>query len=263
MKTSESTKNLNLAMFKFQGIMPRIKRNAKNSHFKSTYITWDELAGAVIPYLQECGLYFEQEEGEVDGYVTVSTRITHVESGEYKQYAPYRIKEATGGNQDHNAGKSTTYAQKRSLVLALGLRGTDEDTDGNDIDPPTRKQTSYTKDSSPRYESRREAPPLPDAWSQLAQENGVSGTELEETSMPLKHDSLDIDKERCRFFAIATEKGLTDKRMKALAYYHFKKTSRSQLTASEFRALSDMLGREKEFTILEMIRMAKEMREAV
>ncbi len=222
--------------------MPKIKRNATNSHFRSTYITWDDLADAVIPRLQECGLYFEQEEGEVDGYVTVSTRITHAASGEYKQYAPYRIKETTSGNQDHNAGKSTTYAQKRSLILALGLRGTDEDTDGNDLEPRTRESAQRS--------------PLSNA---LEVENRAGG---QRTSLNNKHTCLDLTTERKKFFAIADRRGLTDSMQRCLAYYHFGKSSRSELTAEEFRDLAEIFKTEDNDRILRMLHKVKAMREA-
>ena len=90
MITSSSVSNINLALFKFQGKMKSVKRNAKNDHFKSTYVTWDDLVESVIPVLQDCGLLFEQEEGEIEGYKTITTRLTHAESGEFKQYNPYR-----------------------------------------------------------------------------------------------------------------------------------------------------------------------------
>lgn len=249
MKTSESTKNLNLAMFKFQGIMPRIKRNSKNSHFKSTYVEWDDLVDAVVPYLQQCGLYFEQEVIEAEGYIAVSTRIVHAQSDEFKQYEPVRIKETAQGNANHTAGSSITYAKRYSLTLSLALRGTDIDNDGNYDEPPKKQTSSYTGDYSQKYSSNKS--------SYSSNKSYNSERKLYQTGLGHK-PNLDQRREMKRFFAIT--QGLTNKQQKALVYYHCKKASRGDVNAEEYKGLNDLLECADQQLILSMIQKAKAMK---
>lgn len=258
MKTSESTKNLNLAMFKFQGIMPRIKRNSKNPHFKSTYVEWDDLVDAVVPYLQQCGLYFEQEVVEADGYIAVSTRIVHAQSDEFKQYEPVRIKETAQGNANHTAGSSITYAKRYSLTLSLALRGTDIDNDGNYDEPPKKQTSTYTKDSSSSYGQKKQYGNSSNWTKNEKSEEKVCSAQ--QMGLGHKQGELDLARQRKKFFALSNEKGLTDKQMKAIAYFHFEKDSRKELTLSEYVALNAVLESSNRQTIVYMIEKAKAMK---
>lgn len=238
MQTSASTSQINKALFKVQGSIGAIKRNAENEHFskgkkKATYATWDDMAEVVIEAFQKHGILMEMEEGEVEGYKSISLRLTHVESEEFKVYAPYRIKESSSGNLDHNAGKSTKYAMKQVLVLALGLRGTDEDTDGNDIDPPNnKKNVLIPKRSSEKYESLCPQTDLPLRQSKGIQSEGVQSSEEKRKNA---HQ---------RFMIWCRKNGIKDDVRLQTIYNLTRKNSSTLLTIPEMKMVHDELAKE-------------------
>jgi hypothetical protein len=256
MKMSDSIANLATALAEFQSIVNNVSKTSTNPAFRSKYASLDEIIKEIRQPMKRCGLSFVQNPYREQNSVGVSTLLLHT-SGEYIFFDAVIITLADKGNSGHQVGTAMTYARRFSLSSALGL-ATEEDSDGNDIEPP-KKQSSYTKDSSRSYDSNRsqQAPPLPDAWSKLAEENRQSATE---TSIQSKHCSLDINKERARFFAIAKKRDLSDSKQKCLAYYHCGKSSRSQLTAEEFRKLTDMLNKADGNSINRMLHKVIEMR---
>lgn len=124
-ETSQSTKSLMPALFAFQGALGGVKRDSANPHFKNRYVSLEGVIDAARPHLQENGLVFTQAPGRViDGCIEVTTRITHAESGEWQQstmHIPLAKRDPQG------AGSALTYAQRYSLMAALGLPPTDDD----------------------------------------------------------------------------------------------------------------------------------------
>jgi hypothetical protein len=227
MITSQSTKNISKALFKFQGIMPRIKRNSKNDYTKSNYVSWDDLVDAAIPYLQKCGLYFEQEEIEKDGYVTVSTRIVHAETDEFKHFEPVRIKESTQGNLNHNTGSSLTYAKRYSLTLALALRGTDQDLDGNYPENTNKKinnNDNSNKNGVKTSTNSKQTTYSPWAEKKVEQDNVMDLKEEE-------HKKKGIQK----LVALCKTNGISDDMRYKITTVHTGKKSSKELTLDELR----------------------------
>lgn len=243
MQTSASTSQINKALFKVQGSIGAIKRNAENEHFskgkkKATYATWDDMAEVVIEAFQKHGILMEMEEGEVEGYKSISLRLTHVESEEFKVYAPYRIKESSAGNLDHNAGKSTKYAMKQVLVLALGLRGTDEDTDGNEIDPPNnKKNVLIPKRSSEKYESLCPQTDLPLRQSEEISSNRVKSEEINSEEAKRKNAHQ-------RFMIWCRKNGIEDDVRLKTIYNLTRKNSSTLLTIAEMTLVHGELAKE-------------------
>ena len=259
MKMSDSIDKIVQAIIQFQHEVPAIKKNAQGYGYK--YADYNSIMTVIRPILAKCGLAVTQnphynEEGTVIG---IATHIEHV-SGQYKHFDPVMIPiNDKAKNIAQEVGTDVTYARRYSLACALNLV-TDEDTDAFKPEPPKKTtQGGFTRDSSPRYEEKKpRSNNALGAWNELAEKER---SEMR-TGMPCRHESLDLPTERKKFFGIATKKGLTDPKMRALAYLHFGKESRSKLTATEFNQLSEILEREDDIGILKMIRKAKEMREA-
>lgn len=124
-ETSPAIGNLMKALLSFQSAVEGVKRDSKNPHFKNSYASLESVVDTARPHLQANGLVFMQAPGRMfDGCIEVSTRIIHAESAEWVQstmHMPLAKKDPQG------AGSALTYAQRYSLMAALGLPPTDDD----------------------------------------------------------------------------------------------------------------------------------------
>jgi hypothetical protein len=212
-------------------------RDKVNTHFNSPYSSLDSLIRSVKTVLLKHGIKMKIDLLESEEKAGAKITLYHI-SGEMLQGETCWIPVEKEKNMRHAYGKSYTYAQRYAIASFFSLsEAIETDNDGNCDDD---KKTTMRVQKKVSEKNKSLCP---------------------QTGMHHKHDSLDITNERQRFFGIATNKGLTDKKMKALAFYHFNKLSRSQLTAYEFKHLSDMLERENNASILKMIQKAKVMRE--
>lgn len=141
-QTSPTIGALAKAMLQFQGATDGVKRNANNPHFKTKYASLESVIDYARGPLQDAGLVFTQAPGAmVDGSLEVTTRITHAESGEWQQstmHIPLAKRDPQG------AGSALTYAQRYSLMAALGLPPTDDDAEDAYDRPNTRQQAKET-----------------------------------------------------------------------------------------------------------------------
>jgi len=118
-------KELYTALHKVQGILRGVTRDAKNPHFKNRYASLEAVTDTIRQPMQDAGLIWLQAPGAVrDGCIEVKTLIAHAESGESYEFTmemPLAKKDPQG------AGSALTYAQRYSLMAALGLPPTDDD----------------------------------------------------------------------------------------------------------------------------------------
>lgn len=113
------------AMFKLQGILRGVKRDAKNPHFRNSYASLEAVTDTIRPHMQECGLLWVQSPGAiVDGSIQVTTRIHHPESGSFHETT---MQMPLGKRDPQGAGSALTYCQRYSLMAVLGLPPTDDD----------------------------------------------------------------------------------------------------------------------------------------
>lgn len=202
MKTSENITKITEALFRFQSICESPKKDSYNPHFKSKYASLESVMNAVVPALRETGLLLLQDPVREGNSIGVKTRIIH-KSGEWIEFEPVIV---SAGKQDgHGVGSALTYARRYAISTALGLAT--EDDDGNAAANPQTKQ-------QPKQQAQRRQQSPPPVADPPQQQSG-SGN-------PLK-----------RLFAIAKEKGISDKALKGLTYYYFNKTSRKDLTQEE------------------------------
>jgi hypothetical protein len=132
METSNTTKELTLALCQFQSSQLKAAKANNNPAFKTKYAGINEVLDAVLPTLTEAGLCFVQfPDGEA-----LTTRLMHT-SGEWMQ-ASYALKPSQ--NTPQASGSALTYARRYALLAVLGL-GTEDD-DGNAASvPPARTQS--------------------------------------------------------------------------------------------------------------------------
>lgn len=141
MRKSEKYLEVTKALFKVQGAIDSVDKNASNPHFKSTYTDLAGLWKAVKGPLQAAGLLVVQTPGsEPDGTVVMTTTIIHVESGEWIE-SELRVKPDRAGPQP--MGSVITYLKRYTLQSLLAVPS--EDDDGNaatTAKAPTRQETA-------------------------------------------------------------------------------------------------------------------------
>ena len=137
MKTSETLKNLVIALSSFQEQAKSFKKDGAGYGYK--YITIDTILDNVRPVLAQNKLAFVQNVGAVyEGGInipTVQTVLFH-ESGEYIESDVFHIKPVMIKKDGTEApitpqvvGSAVTYAKRYQLVAMLGLNA-DPDDDG-------------------------------------------------------------------------------------------------------------------------------------
>lgn len=121
MKTSEKINNLMAGLLKFQGQVNKIKKDAKNPHFKSNYASLSKILEEVTPVLTESGLVITQH-FDID---VLTTMICHAESGEWMSSDyPITVKDVSNPQQ---LGSALSYARRYGLQSVLLLNASDDD----------------------------------------------------------------------------------------------------------------------------------------
>lgn len=148
MQTSESIKEIAVAMNQFQQEVEQPSKSADNPFFKSKYVPLENVISTIKKYAIPKGLsYFQDTLTNEKGDIGIRTRIQHT-SGEFIEtdilYLPNDKKNAQG------AGSSITYARRYQLSAAFGI-ASDEDDDGNGASSVSKtsskpKTSSYNND---------------------------------------------------------------------------------------------------------------------
>lgn len=124
-ETSNEIKHISAALLKFQGAVDGVGKSSANPHFKSRYANLETVVDTARPELQAAGIVFMQSGGAiVDGVMAMSTRLIHVESGEWIQGT---MDIALGKRDPQGVGSAQTYAQRYHLMAMLGLPPVDDD----------------------------------------------------------------------------------------------------------------------------------------
>jgi hypothetical protein len=114
------------AIFAAQDAMPDLIKDSTNPHFKNTYISLDRVLETVLPVLREHGLMLTQAPDMAGPTPALTTRLTHVETGEsFESQAPLVLERET----PQAVGSAITYMRRYSILSILGLTA-DEDDDG-------------------------------------------------------------------------------------------------------------------------------------
>lgn len=108
-----------------------VTKDAKNPHFKNTYISLGKLLDAVVPVLTEKGLVLVQTPGGFNGTPSLKTAIIDVETGETLEgECPLMLER----DNPQGLGSAITYLRRYALMSMLGLVA-DEDDDGQKASP--------------------------------------------------------------------------------------------------------------------------------
>lgn len=118
-ETSTDIQKLAVALLAFQADVRGVLKDAKNPHFKNRYASLEAVIEAARPGLQANGIAFLQAPGAVvNSALEVSTMLIHAASGQWLR-STMQIPMAKADPQ--GAGSAVTYAQRYSLMAALGI----------------------------------------------------------------------------------------------------------------------------------------------
>jgi hypothetical protein len=121
MKTSESIKEIAVALHKFHGLMGKVGKDAVNPHFKNKYASLSNIIEATTPHLNAVGLSIIQLPCESG----LETMLLHT-SGEY--ISSVSLTPCKDASNPQALGSALTYARRYALGAVLSLN-IDEDDD--------------------------------------------------------------------------------------------------------------------------------------
>jgi len=141
MDANNARKAFSEAMARFGSICPPVQRKTENSQFQITrdgrkvnrmYASLDDIAATVRKPLAECGLSYRWSNAVVDGgKLTITCVVSHEMGHAESSSITLPTESRAGCSEAQKIGSVNTYAQRYSLVNALGLTSCDEDNDGN------------------------------------------------------------------------------------------------------------------------------------
>jgi len=100
-------------------------KDATNPHFRTKYADLQAVDEACRPALSKHGIAISQGTSYLDGFVAVTTRLMHAESGEYIEST---LHIAPGKHDAQGVGSAITYARRFGLsALAAVPAGVDDD----------------------------------------------------------------------------------------------------------------------------------------
>lgn len=127
MQTSSEVDKLFKALDSFHQKSPLVKASKENPYHKNKYADYNAVVAETRGGLQEVGLRVKQVIGHIDGNLAVTTRLIHLESGQFIQdTAPVAHKPSDPQSQ----GSGITYMKRYAYVAMLDLL-VDADDDGN------------------------------------------------------------------------------------------------------------------------------------
>jgi hypothetical protein len=129
-----------LAMAEFQANCPAIPRKTVNSFFKTVdrngvskprmYASLEDIGATIRPHLGPCGLSYKWSGMKVEGGVmSLDCIISHSKGHSERSTVSLPTESKAGASEAQKAGALMTYAQRYSLIQALGLTTCDEDDD--------------------------------------------------------------------------------------------------------------------------------------
>ena len=128
-EAKQAKANFNHARQKF---MDEVKTVVKNKEgFGYFFASLDNIARTIKPVLDKCNLYYSWDTDFVDGIVHVTCVISHVDGHEQRTKLAGGPDTSGKKNSIQAIGSTTSYLQRYTLVSALGLVISDQDSDLN------------------------------------------------------------------------------------------------------------------------------------
>jgi len=122
MKTSESIKEIAVALNKLQSELQTVSKDSKGYNYK--YADYASIWNILREPLTKNGLSVVQDATSSDDGVSVTTTLIHT-SGEWMSFGPLLV--PMGKRDAHSTGSSITYARRYSLSAAVGVVPDDDD----------------------------------------------------------------------------------------------------------------------------------------
>jgi len=130
------------AMAAFKAACPPVPRRAINQQFAVTrngakverrYASLEDIESTIRPHMGAAGLAFRWSGAEIVGpLLRVTCTVSHVGGHSEDSTVSLPFDSKAGCSDQQKMGAAMTYAQRYSLVQALGLTSCDGDTDGNE-----------------------------------------------------------------------------------------------------------------------------------
>ena len=140
----EAEKAFNRAISHFQSICPRIVKTKQGHGYK--YATLGDIQAQIRDTARDCGLSWRWETKEqTPEQLTIKCIVTHIDGHSQSTESTTFIE--TGNKMQSRTqmvGVATTYAQRYSLIGALGISTADEDMDGR-LPEEFRTKEPYTR----------------------------------------------------------------------------------------------------------------------
>ena len=154
MQDRQAEQAFNVALAKFQSECPPVKRRSENAQFMVSvngqqrprrYASLDDIAAAIRGPLANNGLsYTWGDSEEKDGKLRTPCLLSHVAGHTRSVSVAFPTESKAGASAQQKCGAVMSYAQRYSLIAALGLTSCDDDVDGADasdpVDPITEEQ---------------------------------------------------------------------------------------------------------------------------
>jgi hypothetical protein len=155
--------DLHTAVLKLQSEIGTLQKNAINPHFKSRYISLENLVEAVQPLLTKHGLIWHCYPSHYDGSPVLVYTLTHAESGEgMGAEMPLLLDKQNA----QGLGSAITYARRYALCAVLNIVA-DVDDDGNKASTKTTQIDATPDERSAKGTGASEANASSDFASQL------------------------------------------------------------------------------------------------
>jgi ribosomal protein L33 len=135
---SESITELTKALIQFHTKVGKIRKDAKNPFFKSSYASLENILDGVTPVLCECKLNVMQFPTGENELITL---LSH-ESGEFVQ-SSYTMKPVK--NDPQAIGSAITYQRRYAIGSILNLNIGDDDDGQNASKPAPQKKVDETR----------------------------------------------------------------------------------------------------------------------
>lgn len=131
---------LTKALLDLQANPPALLKDAKNPHFKNTYISLGAVLNAVLPELNKRGILLLQPVTQINGEPALTTILEHPESEDSISYTMMLVLDR---DSPQGQGSAITYARRYGLLSILGFNA-DEDDDA-EAATAARKPKAKTK----------------------------------------------------------------------------------------------------------------------
>lgn len=129
------------AMAEFKASCPPIPRRTENAQFSVVrngvkvnrkYAALEDIEGTIRGPLGVCGLSYRWAGAKVESnQLTMTCIVSHAQGHSVESPVVIPVESRAGCSEQQKYGSAMTYAQRYSLIQALGLTTCDEDADGN------------------------------------------------------------------------------------------------------------------------------------